>query len=258
MAPSKETLDSSRPNPDFERIIKNGGPPPLPHDVDIQLLRKITSEAREKDRRAIGGPPPGVTEQDIKIPVRDGTEILARVFAPDAEGQTALPILIFFHGGGFCIGNRYDDLESNRAIAARAKVVVVSLEYRLAPEHPFPQAIHDGLDSLHWIAKNASQVHPLASPSAGIIVGGTSAGGNIANSVVYINRDQGSPAPVTGQFLSVAPLVPSPLVPDKYKDDHISPEQNKAVSIPSPELAKLFMSNMVPHLRFPTRLTSLP
>lgn len=63
--------------------------------------------------------------------------------------------------------------------------------------------------------------------------------------MVYINRDQGSPAPVTGQFLSVAPLVPSPLVPDKYKDDHISPEQNKAVSIPSPELAKLFMSIIV-------------
>lgn len=151
MAPSKEILNSSRHDPNFEQIIKNGGPPPLPHDVDIQLLRKITNEAKEKDRRALGEPPPGITEKDIKIPVRDGTEILARVFAPEAEGQTALPILIFFHGGGFCIGNRYDDLESNRAIAARAKVVVVSLEYRLAPEHPFPQAIHDGLDSLHWV-----------------------------------------------------------------------------------------------------------
>lgn len=103
-------------------------------------------------REASGDPPPLLSERDIEIPVRDGSKIFAYVYAPvDVEGSSSLPILLFFHGGGFCIGNRHDDWESNRIIAAKAGIVIVSLEYRLAPEHPFPQAIHDGLDALHWV-----------------------------------------------------------------------------------------------------------
>ncbi|KAF9763320.1 hypothetical protein IL306_003163, partial [Fusarium sp. DS 682] len=91
------------------------------------------------------------------------------------------------------------------------------------------------------IAQNPSQIHPSASPSAGIIVGGSSAGATIANGVVYLNRDLGSPAKVAGQFLSVGPLLPPPFVPEKYKDDYFSHEQNKDVTIPPEDVAKAFV-----------------
>lgn len=73
---------------------------------------------------------------------------------------------------------------------------------------------------------------------------GTSAGGSIANAVVYLNRDLGSPVKVKGQFLSVAPLLPPPVVPERYKDDYVSHEQNRDVAIPSVELGQLFLGEI--------------
>ncbi|KAM6508347.1 hypothetical protein FALCPG4_018220 [Fusarium falciforme] len=240
-------MESSRPDPDFEQLVKNAGSPPLPSDADIQTLRRLTEGLKTKAREALGGPPAELTERDIEIPVRDGSSILAYVYAPSKETSTdALPILIFFHGGGFCIGSRHDDLESNRTIASKAGIIVVSVEYRLAPEHPFPQAIHDGFDALHLIANNPSRVHPSASPSAGLIVGGTSAGGSIANAVVYLNRDLGSPVKVTGQLLSVAPVLPPPAVPERYQDEYVSHEQNRDVAIPPEALTRSFLAAYKP------------
>ncbi|VUC31297.1 unnamed protein product [Clonostachys rosea] len=241
MAPCAEILNSALPDPEYEELIKALGPQTLPTDLDIPTLRHVTNGRKAKAREALGGPPPGLVEGDIEISVRDGSKILAYVYAPSDRKETTLPIMIFFHGGGFCIGSRHDDMDSNRSIAIQAGIVVVSIEYRLAPEHPFPQAVHDGLDALNWIAKNASIIRPNASASAGLIVNGTSAGGNIANAVVYLNREQEVPVRITGQLLSVAPLIPLPFIPDKYKDEYVSHVQNKAVTIPPPELSRLFL-----------------
>lgn len=93
-----------------------------------------------------------MTERDIEIPVRDGSTILAYVYSPsDVVPGDELAIFLFFHGGGFCLGTRHDDMESNRILALKAGIIIVCLDYRLAPEHPFPQAIHDGVDALHWV-----------------------------------------------------------------------------------------------------------
>ncbi|KAH6952539.1 Alpha/Beta hydrolase protein [Ilyonectria sp. MPI-CAGE-AT-0026] len=258
MPSRSEILASARPDPDFEQIAKNAGPPPLPSNVDIPTLRSLTNGLKAKAREALGGPPPNLTERDIEIPVRDGSSILAYIYAPSKYTPTdESPMLLFFHGGGFCLGTRHDDLESNRVLTSKAGVIVVSLEYRLAPEHPFPQAIHDGLDALYWIAENPSQVHPSASPSAGLVIGGASAGASIANAVVYLNRDLGSPIKVTGQFLSVAPLIPPPLVPEKYKDDYVSHEQNKNVTIPSEELTQLLLAAYKPDKTSPLSVPAL-
>ncbi|KAH7234706.1 Alpha/Beta hydrolase protein [Fusarium redolens] len=249
MAPSSEILASAQPDPDFLEacILKSASPPPLPNNIDIPTLRAASNKHKNEARDALGGPPPDLTERDIEIPVRDGSKILAYVYSPsDIVPGDELPILLFFHGGGFCLGTRHDDMESNRILALKAGIIVVCLDYRLAPEHPFPQAIHDGVDALQWIAQNPTQVHPSASPSSGLIVGGTSAGANIANGVVYQNRDLGSPAKVAGQFLSVGPLLPPPFVPKTYKDDYISHEQNKHVTIPPEEVARLFVAAYKP------------
>ncbi|EEU33366.1 uncharacterized protein NECHADRAFT_74384 [Fusarium vanettenii 77-13-4] len=258
MALDSEIIESSRPDPEFEQLVKNAGPPPLPSNASIQTLRSLTNGIKTKAREALGDPPTGLMERDIEIAVRDGSNILAYVYAPSKETSTdALPILLFFHGGGFCIGSRHDDLESNRTIASKAGIIVVSVEYRLAPEHPFPQAIHDGFDALHWIANNPSRVHPSASPSAGLIVSGTSAGGSIANAVVYLNRDLGSPVKVTGQLLSVAPLLPPPVVPKRYQDDYVSHEQNRDVAIPSEELARSFIAAYKPDKTSPLSVPAI-
>ncbi|EWY81581.1 hypothetical protein FOYG_15809 [Fusarium oxysporum NRRL 32931] len=247
MAPSSEILASAQPDPDFLQILKSSSPPPLPTNIDIPTLRATSNKHKNEARDALGGPPPNLTERDIEIPVRDGSSILAYIYSPsDVVPGDELPIFLFFHGGGFCLGTRHDDMESNRVLALKAGIIIVCLDYRLAPEHPFPQAIHDGVDALHWIAHNPTQVHPSASPSAGIIIGGTSAGANIANGVVYLNRDLGSPAKVTGQFLGVGPLLPPPFVPEKYKDDCVSHQQNKDVTIPPEELARAFTAAYKP------------
>lgn len=96
-----------------------------------------------------------MTERDIEIPVRDGSTILAYVYSPsDVVPGDELPIFLFFHGGGFCLGTRHDDMESNRILALKAGIIIVCLDYRLAPEHPFPQAIHDGVDALQWVCNS--------------------------------------------------------------------------------------------------------
>lgn len=182
MAPSREILESSRPDPAFEQVRPcstrklsfsipqcaaaanvtvlmqaaiSQSSSPFPTNASVQTLRSITEGLKREAREALGGPPPTLTEQDISIPVRNGRSVLSYVCAPSDDIDTSpLPILLFFHGGGFCIGSRHDDLDSNRAIAARGGIIIVSLEYSLAPERPFPCAIHDGFDALQWVSSS--------------------------------------------------------------------------------------------------------
>ncbi|KAM0077291.1 hypothetical protein ACKRZS_010595 [Fusarium odoratissimum] len=252
MPPHADKTHCSEPDAAFVKEIENKPrPPPLPASIEISALRQHTNDAKLKVREALGAAGPGLIEQDIKIPV-EGRELDAYVYASSRESPAgSLPIYLFLHGGGFCIGNRFDDMESNRRIALEANIVVVSLEYSLAPEHPFPQAVYDALQTLQWIAKNPAAVHPSASVSRGLILGGTSAGANIANAVVYLNRDQDDPVQITGQFLSVPPLLPFPVVPDKYKEDYVSFQQNLSVTIPPPELVQAFMKAYKPDINSP-------
>ena len=100
----------------------------------------------------------------------------------------AIGTLVYFHGGGFIIG----DIDSHQAHAIRfantAKVVVANVDYRLAPEHPFPQGVDDAIAATQWAAKNLGRLGGAGRPLA---VGGDSAGGNFAAVVAAICRDQG-------------------------------------------------------------------
>jgi len=112
------------------------------------------------------------------------SSIPARFYAPFAKDEmTALPILLFIHGGAWVIGDldSYDSL--CRYIAAKAEVICISVDYRLAPEHPFPAALNDCMDALHWIARNAVDIG--GSPDK-ICVAGDSAGGTLAAALCHI------------------------------------------------------------------------
>ncbi|KAK4944546.1 hypothetical protein LTR10_015980 [Elasticomyces elasticus] len=239
---------SPKPNPEFRAILESGPPPELPSKDPVEL-RNITNVVKDQARATAGPPPEGVKEYDIAIPTRDKSKISARVYAP-AEGQKQnSPLFVFFHGGGYCIGSSKDESETNRVLALEVGITVVSIEYRLAPEHRFPTCVHDGFDALTWIIENSASLH--TDPSAGLIVGGVSSGGNIAQAIVYMNRDNGQQLKITGQFLSVTNLLPPPVVPEKYKERYNSVEENKDFAIPPQEFIQIFMGAYQPDQQSP-------
>lgn len=117
----------------------------------------------------------------------------ARVYRP--QGQGPFPTVAFFHGGGFVIGDLDTHDNMCRAICRGAQAVVVSVDYRLAPEHPFPAGIEDAVAATRWIAAHAAEL----GGSAAVAVAGDSAGGNFAAVVAQHLRDEG--VPLTAQLL---------------------------------------------------------
>jgi len=157
------------------------------------FLRAETAEqARAKMRALLAAnqtPLPAIYRvEDRNIPGADG-QIAARVYTPD--GSPPMGVLVYFHGGGWVLG----DLESHdgvcRGLANGAGCVVVSIAYRLAPEHVFPAGARDCYAAAKWVAENAVSLG--ADPSR-MAVGGDSAGGNLAAVVSMMARDRGGPA----------------------------------------------------------------
>jgi acetyl esterase len=131
-----------------------------------------------------------------------------RVYTP--EGRGPFPLVVFFHGGGWVLG----DLDTHdpfcRALCAGAGCVVVSVAYRLAPEHPFPAASDDALAATRWVAAHAAEI---GGDPVRIAVAGDSAGGNLAAATTLRIRDEGGPA-LRGQLLIYPGLrYPSPPTP---------------------------------------------
>ena len=123
----------------------------------------------------------------------------ARIYTPKTLRQAGglAPCLVFFHGGGWVIG----DLDSHdvvcRKLADEGELVVISVDYRLAPEHKFPAAVDDAIAATQWVADNAKR---FGIDAARLTVGGDSAGGNLAAVVAIAARDGNGPA-IAGQVL---------------------------------------------------------
>ncbi len=153
------------------------------------------TEAREamKAGRAILQPDPPLMGElrDLKCPGPLGDIALRLYRPPSAKPAEKLPALVFYHGGGWVIG----DLDTHdtlcRELSVQSGAAVIAVDYRLAPEHRFPAAVDDSFAALQWIAQNAAAVGIDASQMA---VGGDSAGGNLATVVALLARDSGGPA----------------------------------------------------------------
>ncbi|MGB0571881.1 MAG: alpha/beta hydrolase [Alphaproteobacteria bacterium] len=141
--------------------------------------------------------------EDRQIPGAEG-DIRARIYWPDTDA-TDLPIFVFIHGGGFVIGSIESRDPQCRLICRDTPCIVVSLDYRLAPECPFPAAPEDCWAALRWVSENAAA---LGGDPSRLAVGGESAGGNLAAGLALRARDAGGPAlcaqiliyPVTDMF----------------------------------------------------------
>jgi acetyl esterase len=159
-------------------------------------------EARElylKGRSVTNPEPPELESvKPLAIPSPAGS-IPARIYTPTKSRKAGglAPALVFFHGGGWVIG----DLDSHdvvcRKLADEGELIVISVDYRLAPEHKFPAAVEDAIAATQWIADHASE---LGVDAARLMVGGDSAGGNLAAVVAISARDGHGPA-IAGQVL---------------------------------------------------------
>jgi len=150
--------------------------------------------------RVVSNPEPPELEsvRPLSIPAPHGA-IAARLYTPKRLRKTGglAPCLVFFHGGGWVIG----DLDSHdvvcRKLADQGELIVISVDYRLAPEHKFPAAVDDAITATQWVATNATQ---LGVDASRLMVGGDSAGGNLAAVVAISARDGSGPA-ISGQVL---------------------------------------------------------
>ena len=125
--------------------------------------------------------------EDHFFATRDGAQLLARLYAPSAE---RLPVLLYFHGGGFTIGSVQTHDTLCRRLSHLAHCAVVSVDYRLAPEHRFPTAFEDAWDALAWLAASGAS---LGLDCSRLAVGGDSAGGTLAAACAIAARDAGLP-----------------------------------------------------------------
>lgn len=167
---------------------------------------KITSLPLEQARRMVQGAvdllerpaPPLHRVETFTIPGPGaGGDLPVRLYDPSGTGAAG-PIVVFFHGGGWVFGNLATHHSLCAEIALQLGARVLAVDYRLAPEHPFPAALEDGECAIRWVA---SQPHPLMGEVTGLVLAGDSAGGNIA-AVLSQQLAGGLAVPVLAQFLA--------------------------------------------------------
>ncbi|ATF13344.1 alpha/beta hydrolase [Brevibacillus brevis X23] len=127
--------------------------------------------------------------EDKLIPAGADAEINIRMYTP--EGQGPFPLFVYYHGGGWVIGDLETVDASCRMLAHLSGRIVVSVDYRLAPEHKFPVPVADSYAALKWVSENASSINGSASD---LVVGGDSAGGNLSTVLSLLAKDQNGPA----------------------------------------------------------------
>lgn len=166
--------------------------------------------------------------EDHHVPGHDGDpEVIVRLFKP-RRTTGVVPALLYIHGGGFVLGSVAAEQESAVALASTLGIVVASVEYRLAPEHPFPAGLHDCLAALNWLFQQAED---LGVDPTRVGVYGSSAGGGLAAALALLCRDRGGPS-LSFQFLAI-PLLDDRLETQSMRTFVDTPEWDR----PSAELS---------------------
>jgi acetyl esterase len=166
-------------------------------------------------------PPPGVAVRDIQVQGGAGM-IRAKVYTPEM-GSGPRPVIVYYHGGGWVIASPETYDASARALARETGAIVVSVDYRLAPEHKFPAQHDDALAAYRWVAQNAGSIggDPMR-----LALAGESAGGNLAVATAIAARDAGLTAPKA--ILSVYPIAQADMNTPSYQANANAMPLNRA------------------------------
>jgi acetyl esterase len=162
--------------------MKEQGLPPF-EQMTVDQARAVILEFTELQAE----PQPIARVEDRTIPGPAG-EIPIRIYTP--SGEALLPVLVYFHGGGWTTGTLDVADEPCRALAAATSSVVVSVDYRMGPEHKFPAAVEDCYAATQWTADHAVE---LGADPGRLVVIGDSAGGNLAAVIALVARERGGP-----------------------------------------------------------------
>jgi acetyl esterase len=178
-------------HPQVAALLERAAKSPLPayYDVAPAVARRLYRDARG----ALTPDPPAVESVRLLLAPGPAGPVPVRAYRPKGAGKDeVLPALVYCHGGGWVIG----DLDTHdvvcRTLANGARCAVFSVEYRKAPEAPFPAAVEDCFSAFTFISKNSNSLK--IDPSR-LAVGGDSAGGNLATVIALMARDAGGPAP---------------------------------------------------------------
>ncbi|MFC3124763.1 alpha/beta hydrolase [Pseudoroseomonas globiformis] len=215
-----ESLQALRPSP-----IENLSP------AEARLQPSLADATRHR-LRATGqsdAPRALAVVRDLEIPGRGGM-MPARLYSPvdpSASGQVPqapLPLIVYFHGGGFVIADLDTYDSSARALAAEAQATVLSVHYRQAPEHKFPAAHEDAYAAYMWALGNAQS---LGADLTRVAVAGESAGGNLALNVALAAREARAPLPVA--MALIYPLAGTDMTTTSYRDNAQAKPLNAAM-----------------------------
>ncbi|BBY42866.1 alpha/beta hydrolase [Mycolicibacterium celeriflavum] len=183
--------------------------PASPEPIDAILLKVLekvpfqlsTEGGAQAARQRFDALPRVETNPEVRAEGRTvdgpGGPIPVRLYRPPAGTDTTPPVVLFFHGGGWSVGDLDSYDSTARRHAADADAVVISVDYRLAPEHPYPAAVDDVWAVTQWVGTHADE---LGVDADRIAVAGDSAGGNLAAVVSQLARDAGGP-PIRFQLL---------------------------------------------------------
>lgn len=193
----------------------------MPIHPDIAAFLELVQVGATNGRRPLHELPPAVARAEydqssqlldssgeeidsvkpIEIPCRDGRQVSGRLYVPpqsNPPSKAPQPALLYFHGGGYCVGSLDSHDSLCRALAKRTPCIVLAAAYRLAPEQKFPTAFHDAEDSYYWLLEQGAR---LGIDTRRIAVGGDSAGGTLATALTLALRDAGRPQPALQALL---------------------------------------------------------
>src|SRR5947209_12557079 len=201
--PSLDSTPDGKPgiDPILQKVL-DAVPFRLSTDDGVAAARQ---RLRDLPRRPLH---PELRVEDRAIPGPDGP-INIRIYWPSADPNRDAPVVLFFHGGGFVVGDLDTHDGTARQHAVGAGAIVVSVDYRLAPEHPYPAAVEDAWVATLWLAEHGPQ---LGADTSRIALAGDSAGGTIAAATAQRARDDAGP-PIAFQLLWYPSTLWDPTLP---------------------------------------------
>ncbi|AYE95505.1 alpha/beta hydrolase [Mycobacterium paragordonae] len=226
--------DPTNARPEIDPLLKM-----LLDAVPLTFKASDGVEVARAQLAALKAPPellPDLRIEDRTIGYGDRTDIPVRVYWPPTAAQENLPVVVFYHGGGWALGDLDTHDHVARAHAVGADAIVVSVDYRLAPEHPHPAGVEDSWAALQWVGENAAE---LGGDPNRIAVAGDSAGGNLSAIMAHLARDHGGPS-VVFQLLWYPSCIGDRTLP--------SFTENANAHILDDDVIDAFLSWYVPHL----------